>query len=708
MLKRLSAVFLAILLLLTHCAAFAEGAQGETTTEETPVLEELVVANPTVVRGEWFTEMWGNSTTDIDVRILIHGYNLVMWESALGTFKPDPMVVRKVITHDLEDGSRTYTFYLKTDLKYSDGSKITAWDYAFSQLFVVAPEIYDCGGTPVHEDYLVGYDQYVSGELSYFPGVRVLNDYTLQFTVQDEYVPFFYEYGLFYCTPFPIKEIAPGVVVKDDGDGVYLANEDETITEPIFTADLIKKTVLDPETGYLSHPSVVSDVNGQYPIMEFGNPEAEDSFRIMTGKPGQAQRKLRERGIGTSYEGVRYSVFSLWDTCRNLHQLLSLVYPERQVDMVRSVIGMYRDWGWLPKWELFGRETWTMEGDPAVPMIVDSWFKLDALHPFDMLSAEKAFLKSSDTPGPGNRMRPDINHYLERGYIPLGFFSQDFSGDNSVSHALEYYVADAALARYFAACAQMPRTSRGMTENPVKSVIASECGQSDADLAAKFKARSLGYRHYYSRESGTLRPLRPDGTFLTPFDPKAGADFSNAPGFHEGSAWNYTFYVPHDVEGLAGLMGGTKAFVKKLRKVFDEGLYDPANEPDIAYPYLFSRFKGYEKETWASVDRLLATYYTDRPDGLPGNDDAGTLSAWAVFSMMGFYPDCPGDPSYTLTRPSFSKVTVTLDPAYLQGAKPELVITRRAKPSRALLGGRNRGFRVSHDDLISAGTLTWK
>lgn len=458
----------------------------------------------------------------------------------------------------------------------------------------------------------------------------------------------------------------------------------------------------------LIHPSVVSDVNGQYPIMEFGNPEAEDSFRIMTGKPGQAQRKLRERGIGTSYEGVRYSVFSLWDTCRNLHQLLSLVYPERQVDMVRSVIGMYRDWGWLPKWELFGRETWTMEGDPAVPMIVDSWFKLDALHPFDMLSAEKAFLKSADTPGAGNRMRPDINPYLERGYIPLGFFSQDFSGDNSVSHALEYYVADAALARYFAACAQMPRTSRGMTENPVKSVIASECGQSDADLAAKFKVRSLGYRHYYSRESGTLRPLCPDGTFLTPFDPKAGADFSNAPGFHEGSAWNYTFYVPHDVEGLAGLMGGTKAFVKKLRKVFDEGLYDPANEPDIAYPYLFSRFKGYEKETWASVDRLLATYYTDRPDGLPGNDDAGTLSAWAVFSMMGFYPDCPGDPSYTLTRPSFSKVTVTLDPAYLQGAKPELVITRRAKPSRALLGGRNRGFRVSHDDLISAGTLTWK
>lgn len=452
----------------------------------------------------------------------------------------------------------------------------------------------------------------------------------------------------------------------------------------------------------LIHPSIVSDVNGQYPLMEFGNPEAQDSFRIMTGKSGQAQRKLRERGIGTCYEGVRYSVFSLWDTCRNLHPLLSLVYPERQVDMVRSVITMYREWGWLPKWELFGRETWTMGGDPAIPMVVDSWFKLDALHPFDMLSAREAFRKSADTPGAANRMRPDIDPYLERGYIPLGVDAKD---DFSVSHALEYYMADAALARYYAAIAEIPRTSREMTE---ADVIASECGQSPAQLAAQYRSRSLGYRHYYSKESGTLRPLLADGSFLTPFDPEQGANFTATPGFHEGSAWNYTFYVPHDVEGLAKLMGGTKAFVKKLQKFFDTGLFDPTNEPDIATPYLFSRFKGYEKRTWTEVDRILAQYYADRPDGLPGNDDTGTLSAWAVFSMMGLYPDCPGDPSYTLTRPTFSRVTVTLDPAYLQGAKDELVITRSAKPSRALLGGKNRGYRVSHDALVSAGTLTWK
>ena len=430
----------------------------------------------------------------------------------------------------------------------------------------------------------------------------------------------------------------------------------------------------------LIHPSVASDVNGQYPIMEFGNPEAEDSFRIATGPMGQEQRKLRQRGIGQAYEGVRYSVFSLWDTCRNLHQLLTLVYPERQVDMVNSVIAMYREWGWLPKWELFGRETWTMGGDPAIPMIVDSWFKLDALHPLDMLSARQAFLKSADTPGAANRMRPDVDPYLERGYIPLRGDGKD---DFSVSHALEYYMADAALARYFEAAGEK-------------------------ELAAKYRTRSLGYRQYYSPESGTLRPLLSDGSFLSPFDPGQGANFTAAPGFHEGSAWNYTFYVPHDVEGLAKLMGGPKAFVKRLQKLFDDGLYDPANEPDIAYPYLFSRFKGYEKRTWTEVDRILAQYYKDAPAGLPGNDDAGTLSAWAVFSMMGLYPDCPGDPSYTLTRPTFGKVTVTLDPAYLRGAKNRLVITRTNKPSRALVGGRNRGFRITHDVLVGAGTVQWK
>ena len=388
----------------------------------------------------------------------------------------------------------------------------------------------------------------------------------------------------------------------------------------------------------LIHPSILNDVNGEYPLME-------------------------NDGVGRVPAGQnRYSVFSLWDTYRNVHQLMTLVYPERQMDMVRSMISMYKEWGWMPKWELFGRETFTMEGDPSIPVITDTWLK--GLRDFDIETAYEAFVKSATTPGEQNLMRPDIDPYLAVGYVPLGFYSADASGDNSVSHALEYYIADYAL-----------------------SLLAADLGH--AEDAEKFRAQSLQYKHYYCPEFGTLRPLQKDGTFLAPFNPRQGENFEPVPGFHEGSAWNYTFYVPHDVLGLAKVMGGRKAFVNKLQRVFDEGLYDPANEPDIAYPYLFSYFKGEEWRTAKIVSELLDKHYTTRPDGIPGNDDTGTMSAWAVFSMMGFYPDCPGDPSYTLTTPRFDRVEITLDPRFCDG-RDCLVITK----------GRHMKGRVSHNDLI--------
>ena len=388
----------------------------------------------------------------------------------------------------------------------------------------------------------------------------------------------------------------------------------------------------------LIHPSILNDVNGEYPLME-----SDGVGRVPAGQN-------------------RYSVFSLWDTYRNVHQLMTLVYPERQLDMVRSMVSMYKEWGWMPKWELFGRETFTMEGDPAIPVITDTWLK--GLRDFDIETAYEAFVKSATTPGAQNLMRPDIDPYLEKGYVPLGFYSADASGDNSVSHALEYYIADYAL-----------------------SLLAEDLGHTED--ATKFRAQSLQYKHYYCHEFGTLRPLNADGTFLEPFNPRQGENFEPVPGFHEGSAWNYTFYVPHDVLGLAKLMGGRKAFVNKLQKVFDDGLYDPANEPDIAYPYLFSYFKGEEWRTAKIVSELLDRHYTVSAAGLPGNDDTGTMSAWAVFSMMGFYPDCPGDPSYTLTTPRFDRVEITLNPSYCDG-RDRLVITK----------GRHMKGRVSHNNLI--------
>ncbi len=402
----------------------------------------------------------------------------------------------------------------------------------------------------------------------------------------------------------------------------------------------------------LLHPNLLSDVNGEYPLME----------------------RSGETGVT---DGERYTVFSLWDTCRNVHQLLTLVYPERQTEMVRSMVGMYEEWGWLPKWELYGRETFTMEGDPSIPVIVDTWMK--GLRDFDVGKAYEAMRKSATTPGAENRLRPDIDPYIEWGYIPLGFYAKDLAGDTSVSHALEYYMADAAL-----------------------SLLADSLGHKDD--AALFRERSRGYRHYYDKEFGTLRPLTAEGTFLAPFDPKAGENFTAAPGFHEGSAWNYTFYVPHDVGGLTKLMGGKRKFIDKLQMVFDEGLYDPANEPDIAYAYLFSRFRGEEWRTQLQTRRLLERHFTTAPDGIPGNDDTGTMSAWAVFTMLGLYPDCPGEPYYTLTAPTF-------DRAEIDTGCGTLVIEKHGEGyvRRMTLGDKPlKNYRILHDELLKGGKLTFE
>ena len=408
------------------------------------------------------------------------------------------------------------------------------------------------------------------------------------------------------------------------------------------------------------HPNIVQDVNGEYPMME-------------------------RYDIGTT-SSDRYTVFSLWDTYRNVHQLETLLYPERQLNMVRSIIDMSKEWGWMPRWELFGRETWTMEGDPAIAVVADTYLK--GLRDYDIQAAYTAFLKSATTKGADNKMRPDIDPYIAKGYVPLGYFAQDFSGDNSVSHALEYYIADYALGN-----------------------LASALGHKAE--AKRFYKQSLGYKHYYSKESGTFRPITTDGKFLSPFNPDDGADFSNAPGFHEGSAWNYTFYVPHDVLGLAKLMGGKQKFINKLQMVFDKNLYDPANEPDIAYPYLFSYFKGEEWRTQKEVTRLLNKYYTDKPSGIPGNDDTGTMSAWAVFSMMGIYPDCPGSPYYTVTSPVFDKVTLHLDSRYYPDGDITITADRSTATGKYIksvsLGGKKlNSFRISHKELIKNRSLLLK
>ena len=254
----------------------SEGAKTDPNAEDESVYpDELRVGSPTITKGDFFNEMFGNDTADIDVRALIHGYNLVNWDQNQGVYLIDESVVENVMVVTNELGDKTYFFGLYDDLYYSDGTQITAWDYAFSLLLMMSPEIEQIGGKIYRAEHILGYDEYITGEVPYLLGVGVIDDYQLAITLDHNFLPYFYETGLFLCVPYPISVIAPGCKVYAGGAydlgngygyGIYIGNEDKTIEEPIYTAKLLEKTILDPETGYNSHPSVSS---GPYVLTDY-------------------------------------------------------------------------------------------------------------------------------------------------------------------------------------------------------------------------------------------------------------------------------------------------------------------------------------------------------------------------------------------------------------------------------------------------------
>ena len=392
----------------------------------------------------------------------------------------------------------------------------------------------------------------------------------------------------------------------------------------------------------LIHPNTLNDFNGDYP-------------EIKTGKIGNTK-------------GTRYTVFSLWDTYRNLHQLMSLVYPQQQSNMVQSMLNMYDENGWLPKWELNSTETFTMVGDPASIVITDTYLK--GIQDFDVEKAYEAMLKSADQIE-NNPLRPGLKDYIEKGYL-----TTDNVG--SVSTTQEYNAADNAIA-----------------------LLAKSLGKKDD--YTRFKNRSLSYKKLFDKNLNLLRPRLKNGNWYEPFDPNAGANFTENIGFIEGNAWQYAFMIPHDINGLKKLMGGDKGFTNQLKKIFDTNQFDMANEPDIAYPYLFNYVKGEEWRSQNLVEALVKKYFKNTPDGIPGNDDTGTMSAWVVYSMMGFYPIAPGEPTYTFTKPLFDKITIQLDSKYYQNK--ELVIEKKHAEGNIesiLINEKpHKSYFMSHDKLVN-------
>lgn len=397
----------------------------------------------------------------------------------------------------------------------------------------------------------------------------------------------------------------------------------------------------------LIHPNTLNDYNGEYPSM--------------------ATRETLKT------DETRFTVFSFWDTYRNLHSLMSLIYPKQQSNMVKSMLNIYDESGWLPKWELNATETTTMVGDPAGIVLADTYLK--GIKDFDIEKAYEAMVKSA-TQLEDNPLRPGIKEYISTGYLTT-------KNGGSVSTTQEYNISDFAI-----------------------SLLAKEL-EKKADYK-RFSKQSISYRNLFDEKLNLLRPKKDKNTWYEPFNPLAGANFTKNIGFIEGNSWQYTFMVTHDTKGLIKLMGGGNNFVNQLQKVFDGGQFDMANEPDIGYPFLFNYVKGKEWKTQKLVKELVRKHFKNTPNGLPGNDDTGTMSAWLVYSMMGIYPISPGEPFYTITTPMFDKITIELDQEYYKGK--QLVITKDGNSlgviNKIELNGKPfTNYFINHSDLTKGASL---
>jgi predicted alpha-1,2-mannosidase len=399
----------------------------------------------------------------------------------------------------------------------------------------------------------------------------------------------------------------------------------------------------------LLHPNVFSDADGRY-----------------RGADGRVHAEGHDR----------YTVYSLWDTYRTLHPWLSLVYPEIQREMARSLVGIAREAGALPRWELAGADTGVMVGDPATIVLADTYLR--GVRDFGVEAAYPTMLRQATEVTPA---RPGHAALLQHGFIPY----DDTGGDwvfGTVSTTLEYELADAALAS-----------------------LARALGRDrDAD---RLHELSLGYRSLFDPTTGHLRPRNADGSWLSPFDPAATCcdkpwPESGGPGFVEGSAWTYDFAPLHDLDHAIARYGGAEAFAAHL----DEHLarhFALGNEPDFATPYLYA-LAGHPDRT-AAVVRALAAQFRDAPDGLPGNDDAGALSAWFVWTALGLYPVRPGEPRYWIGSPLFDRATL-----HLPGGDFTIVADDNAPDhvyvqSAELDGHPLARAYLDHDELARGGTL---
>jgi predicted alpha-1,2-mannosidase len=381
---------------------------------------------------------------------------------------------------------------------------------------------------------------------------------------------------------------------------------------------------------------------------------------------------------------TNYSTFSLWDTYRALHPLFTLVQQKRTADMINSMLAHQQQsvHHILPVWSHGGNENWCMIGYHAVPVIADAYMK--GIPGFDAGKALDACLASAEY-GPYD----GIADYIKYGFVPAD------KSSNSASKTLEYAYDDYCISR-----------------------MAAEMGKTQ--IAARYAKRAESYLQVFDPSTGFMRAKKSDGSFQTPFDPLS----TERQGFIEGNAWNYSLYVPQNPARLIELSGGNNRFIAHLDSLFNVpldarhfaeseditaagliGNYVHGNEPSHHVPYLYV-FAGAPAKTQERIHQIVSTMYRNTTDGLCGNDDCGQMSAWYIFSSLGFYPVCPGSNTYIIGSPSVDRAVLNLE----NGKTFIITATNLSETNiyirKILLNGKLlNGFELKHSDIMKGGTL---
>ena len=408
-------------------------------------------------------------------------------------------------------------------------------------------------------------------------------------------------------------------------------------------------------------PHEINDVDGRYPQF--------------AGKDSICSLPKGRAGGGSSYMD-----FSMWDTYRAVHPLLNIISPTKSGAMMQSLVRMYEQGGWLPIFPCWNSYTAAMIGDHCVSVLADAYVK--GIRNFDAEKAYEAMRKNAfETPasveeyknGMGRRA---LQSYLKYGYIPLeDEVSDAFHTNEQVSRTLEYAYDDFCVAQ-----------------------MAKALGKTD-DYKA-LMVRSENWRNVLNPQTGYVDGRYADGRFQNEVSP-----FQKQKFITEGAPCHYSWYVPQNPQGLITAMGGREQFVSKLDSMFTEGRYWHGNEPCHQVAYMFN----YAGEPWRTqkyVRHILDTEYLDDAGGLSGNDDAGQMSAWLLFSYMGFYPVCPATPYYMIGSPVFPKLTLNLENGKAFTIIAENASSENIYIQRAELNGQPYTHNyLLHEDIMKGGEL---